>query len=320
MACKRLPRSLIYILCLISSGVFLNQASAQDSQFAEPETVGQDRNQQIRNLNTAGSPVFLANNSPDAEQVANTILFTFSAGNLVYGLDFTNNTRKTTIAPEKNVSRVAIAFGHEGWGVLHPLQKTKSNLSPVFFLYYSLDRSTQQRLLASGMPIEYRYIVDGVWMADPMNQANIRKINGALISVLDLRNAPPAPVISPEFLPLKRLSTSRLVNSSPEIATSAALAGSRQARTVILRWIGESGQDVYVAGTFNHFDPYQTPLAIEGNDPRHPSRSVYAVELRLLAGQYYYHFVINGKNCLDDLNLRHGYSTEGIAYSQLQVP
>lgn len=316
---------------MIGCGVF-SRVNAETPVGSDADSI--DRNQQIRDLSEASSPIFLSNGNPDSERVANTILFTFSENDLNPGPSFTNNTRKTVNTPEKNVSRVSIAFGHEGWSILHPLQKiysdkTVSNSrhskmaikrSPVFFIYYVLDRETQEHLLINGSPLEYRFIVDGIWMADPRNNSSVRKINGALVSTLDVHNAPPAPVISPEIIMPARPAISRLISTNPESANLTALASTRQARTVIVRWVGAPDQEVFVAGSFNQFDPYLTPMIASGTDPRHPSQTVYSAELRLLAGQYYYHFVINGRTYLDNLNNRHGYDAEGITYSQLQVP
>ena len=115
-------------------------------------------------------------------------------------------------------------------------------------------------------------------------------------------------------------SVTTLVRLRPEEATLTALASSRQARTVTLRYVGEPGQEVFVAGSFNQFDPWANPLESEGKDPRHPDKTIYAIELRLLAGQYQYHFVINGRPYPDELNPQHKFDAQGTRYSQILVP
>jgi hypothetical protein len=163
-------------------------------------------------------------------------------------------------------------------------------------------------------------VVDGVWTNDPLNPSSTRKLNGALVSVIELSRLAAPPLVSPEVEVPHSPSAATLVRQSPEQATLNALAGSRQARKVILRWSGEADQDVYVAGSFNQFDPYLSPLEAVGPDPGHPGQMVYQTELRLLAGQYQYHFVINGRPYLDTLNSRYGYDSQGTKYSQVLVP
>jgi hypothetical protein len=280
----------------------------------------------------------------------NTILFTFRESSLSAGAAFTDNTRQTTSSPTLNVKRVAIAFAHEGWRVLHPM--TKTNLppkvvkaavvdpkarpmweeapkpvgAPVFYIYWEMERDTQLELAHEGKNLEYRFVVDGIWMADPLNNQSVRKLNGALVSVIDLSRLAPPAIISPEIETPAPPSATTLVRQAPEQATLTALASSRQARKVTLRWVGEPNQEVYVAGSFNQFDPYLSPLEAIGNDPRHPERTVYQIELRLLAGQYLYYFVINGKPRLDILNPRHGFDAQGLknpenpSYSEVLVP
>ena len=285
----------------------------------------------------------------------NTILFTFRETSLASGAAFTNSTRQTTAESSLDVKRVSIAFAHEGWRTLHPL--TKTNLPheavvhtaggggghggegggatnpalmweepphpvgpPVFYIYYEIDRHVQEELIHLGKNLEYRFVVDGVWMADPLNTSNLRKVNGSLVSFVDLSRIAPPAVISPEIHVPPTPSAATLVRQRPEQATLTALASSRQARTVILRWVGAPGQEVFVAGTFNQFDPWLNPLEAAGSDPRNPGKTVYEVELRLLAGQYQYHFVINGQPYLDTLNSRRGFDAQGTKYSQVLVP
>lgn len=296
------------------SGAFA--LSAESPRAARAET-GLERNQEIRDLEKLLEEKKINPPLVRSNAVASSILFAFSANDWNAGPAFTNNTRKTTITPGKNVGRVAVAFAHEKWSVLHPMQKIGS----VFFLYFDLDRGTHQNLLANyGATLEYRFVVDGVWMADPLNPLRATRINGMEISQIDLHSALPPAVASPEIQAPRRATVSRLVNDDSARSTLAAIADQRQAATVTFNWVGDPGAEVYVAGSFNHYDPYQTPLAPGAADPRHPGKIVYSVSLRLLSGQYYYQFVINGENCLDPLNKRFALSPEGCDYSLLQIP
>lgn len=276
-------------------------------------------------------------------QVDNSILFTFREDNVPAGAAFIDSTRRTTSENPMNVQRVSIAFAHEGFRTLHPLSKTNLPAKaetksatpetqllwkepeapvgpPVFFLYWKLDGSLQKELAQEGKNLEYRLVVDGIWMADPANPLSLRKMNGSLVSYVDLSQVPPPPVVSPEIHVPHPPSAASLVRLNPAEAAKTATAGSRQARTVILRWVGDPGQEVFVAGSFNQFDPWLSPLRPEGNDPRHPDKTIYAIELRLLSGQYQYHFVINGRPYQDSLNAQYGYDAQGTRYSKILVP
>jgi hypothetical protein len=296
---------------------------------------------EIMRLKEASAPRILPTAGEAAAHNPNTILFTFRETAVHPGASFTDSTRQTFAETAMHVQRVSIAFAHEGFRVLHPMKKTnlppkpevatgketklvwkepeKPVGAPVFFLYWELEGELQHELMAHGRGLEYRLVVDGIWMADPMNPQNQRKLNGALVSFIDLSQAASPDVLSPEIITPHAPTAATLIRLQPDKATMSAAAGSNQARTVILRWVGEPGQEVFVAGSFNQFDPYLNPLEAEGPDPRHPDKTVYAVRLRLLAGQYQYHFVINGRPRLDPLNLQYGYDSQGTRYSKFLV-
>jgi hypothetical protein len=296
---------------------------------------------EIMRLKEASAPRILPTAGEAAAHNPNTILFTFRETAVHPGASFTDSTRQTSAETAMHVQRVSIAFAHEGFRVLHPMKKTnlppkaeapaaketklvwkepeKPVGAPVFFLYWELEGELQHELMAHGRGLEYRLVVDGIWMADPLNPLNQRKLNGALVSYVDLSRAMPPEVVSPEIKQPETPSAATLVRLQPDRAAMSAAAGSKQARTVLLRWVGEPNQEVFVAGSFNQFDPYLNQLEPEGPDPRHPDKTVYAVRLRLLAGQYQYHFVINGRPRLDPLNVQYGYDSQGTRYSKFLV-
>jgi hypothetical protein len=183
---------------------------------------------------------------------------------------------------------VALAFAHENYGKLHTFLKSSTG---VYYFVWNFDRETRLKLARDGKALEYRLIVDGVWMADPANPLANRKLNGALISYVDTSLAPALPLLSPEI-------------------------GDQHGpiRTVILRLRAKPQSEIYVAGTFNNFDPYLHGLQADPSDP-----SLFTIELRLLPGQYFYYFVVNGATVLDSLNPDRGYGTEGAAYSRLVI-
>jgi hypothetical protein len=262
------PRLCGLLLCLLTAGSLSAQhggGGAPASAAAFDSKVSQEQHLEIRDLKAAGAPVIRGN----------TVLFTFREDEVSAGPAFQDTIRQTSSQPGMHVRRVAIAFAHEGWRTLHLM--TKTNLPPkpvkeragdpkarpiweepakpvglpVFYLYWEMDRETQLELSHGGRNLEYRYVVDGVWTNDPLNPSSTRKLNGALVSVIELSRLAAPPLVSPEVEVPHSPSAATLVRQSPEQATLNALAGSRQARKVILRWSGEADQDVYVAGSFN---------------------------------------------------------------------
>ena len=330
----------LILLGLLPGWALFGQHNSASGSAKSKEGFNFERHLEIMDLTQAGPPHF----------VGNSILFTYREPVIngqeaaPVGAPFQDSTRQVSSTNPLNAKRVSIVFAHEGWRTLHPL--TKTNLPakpvkqappakdkapvwkepeepsgpPVYFLYWELDRELQEELIQQGKNLEYRLVIDGIWMADPQNSLSLRKLNGSLVSYIDLNQAPPPAVISPEIKIPTLASAATLVGMRPEQATLTAMASSRQARTVTLRWVGESGQEVYVAGSFNQFDPWLNPMTAESPDPRHPDKTVYSIELRLLAGQYQYHFVINGQPFLDALNNQHGFDAQGTKYSQVLVP
>jgi len=59
---------------------------------------------------------------------------------------------------------------------------------------------------------------------------------------------------------------------------------------------GEKGEEAFVAGDFNGWDPYATRMAYK------PRKGVYAVTLRLSKGAHEYKFVIDRTWCCDPEN------------------
>ena len=202
------------------------------------------RHLDIRNLTSASAPRFVSPVLPDFADGKVTVLFTFQDGFLAKGAAFRTAARgdqSYSAVPSRSVS---VAFGHEGWLTAHELQVVNNtdsagNKSPVFFLYYDISRETLSQLLRDQKQIEYRYIVDGVWMADPLNPMSAKKLNGAVVSYVNPNDATAPPTISPEVLSPLALDRNKLAMASPEQASLSTIANSRQPRTVFLRYVAD---------------------------------------------------------------------------------
>jgi len=199
------------------------------------------------------------------------------------------NGMPASIKANYHPRKVSLAFAFENYRVLHTFMRTPDN---VYFYVWDLDRDTRKKLETEcGSRLEYRLIVDGVWMADPLNSQSVYKANGSQVSWVDMRMAPPLEPLSPEYGPFQGM-----------------------VRTVTLRLQGNPGAEVFVGGTFNSFDPYLNMMEEKRGAP-----GMYETTLRLLPGQYFYYFVINGVTVLDSLNPDGGHGSDGKKYSRLDV-
>lgn len=130
--------------------------------------------------------------------------------------------------------------------------------------------------------IKYRIIVDGIWMADPLNPFFEKDSSGIKKSIYRF----------PE--------TERLV--SPVVKNDH----------LIFNYIGKSKENVALCGTFNSWDPFMYKL-------RETSPGKYSITLKLAPGKYYYQYVINGNYSWDKLNPKTVWNSENMRISVLDV-
>jgi hypothetical protein len=177
--------------------------------------------------------------------------------------------------------RVGVSFAHEGFGKIHWFKKLESpNASSkgagVLFLAYEYPRHLKE--------LEYRLIADGLWTVDPWNlPARMDGSSGIGYSVVALPAAP---------------------------RTATAIEGADGA----LRFYFETaaGESVYVAGSFNNWDPFMYELREES-----PGR--YSLVLPLPGGTHRYAFFHRGERVLDPFNPRKVYAKDGKTASEIVV-
>jgi len=303
--------------------ISMNSRNSDESDLYSLED-GQTRHKEIKSLRRAQAPRFIQTLLPDHRKQENIILFTFSDESLQRLPGFSSSLRGADDPRDLRSKSVGLAFAHENWSAIHPLSLTVNTFTDgssvrIFFLYYTLPREIQEQMDKSGKALEYRFIVDGIWMADPENPQVSKKSNGTPVSLISLDKAIKLPVLSPELVN-NDASASWQTSSSSQEMMNRALASQNKTKTVYLRYIGEANQEVYLQGTFNNFEPYFSKLSIKEPYWREQGKYVYEIRLRLLPGQYFYEFYIDGQTSLDTLNLQKGSSPEGKLYSILSVP
>jgi hypothetical protein len=173
---------------------------------------------------------------------------------------------------------VAAAFAHEGFATLHPYERNKQG---VFVLAYPIPLKRSEDL-------EYRIIVDGVWIADPANP--MRRADPETGLELSVARVP--------YLSDLHLGLYRLLDE--------------EGRTARFLFRGASGESVTVCGDFDNWDPFIHEMA-------ETSSGEYRLDLPLAPGKHYYTFVYRGQALADPLNPARAASRDGKAVSVLVV-
>jgi hypothetical protein len=171
---------------------------------------------------------------------------------------------------------VGAAFSHEDWRTVHSYQK---NLNGVFVLAVPLP-------YGEGLTTRYRLVVDGLWMADPVNSRRVRDpATGAALSYMELPGR------------------------SRTVLGIWDPAGEGSAN---FHFAGDPGQRVTVAGSFNAWDPFIHELL-------EVSPGIYELSLQIPPGEYHYVFIYRGQRVPDPLNRQLLYGADGRPVSGLSI-
>ncbi|WP_041396965.1 glycogen-binding domain-containing protein [Spirochaeta africana] len=171
---------------------------------------------------------------------------------------------------------VAAAFAHEDFRQMHVFAR---NQHGVFVLALPVPQNQDE--------LVYRLRVDSIWMADPANPESRQDPAGRHLSQLRL----PEP---PEQL-----------FGIPAVDAAGRLR---------LRYRGEPGQEVFVSGTFNNWDPFM-------HRARETSPGIYELELRVNPRQqHFYVFYVNGRRRTDPGNPEVAYGRNDRRVSAVAPP
>ena len=161
-----------------------------------------------------------------------------------------------TYKGSRNYRFVGAAFKHEDFKIIHPFFV---NSNGVYILTYPLEEGTSN--------LEYRLVVDGLWMTDPENRNINTDPDGIRLSsfMVPQKEGPP---------------------ESPRITDSQ----------ITFQYFGAVGQKVYIYGDFNTWDPYMYRMT------ENPGTGAYSRSLRLSPGTYRYRYIVDGTSLPDPLN------------------
>lgn len=182
-----------------------------------------------------------------------------------------------------------IAFEHEQYKTIWPFDriiKRDENGEPIKNLQGKPIESTLfyiAKIPPSTESIRYRMVVDGLWTTDPLNpNTEYDYINSMLVSSLKVK-------------PYEVFETKIDKNDS-----------------VLFTCSTEPGKKVFLAGTFNKWDPFM----YEMNEIKEGS---YELHLPLPPGTWYYAFFVGSEQIPDTINKDRVYTKEGRIASVITI-
>lgn len=178
---------------------------------------------------------------------------------------------------------VAAAFAHENFETKHLfLARRREGRPDLFYLAFPVEPGQET--------LEYRLIVDGVWMVDPHVRERRIDSRGVALGVVQLPKMP----LYREQSPVVHGDGTVTFRFSFDLRVSPVL------ETVDRRQVSITDFDsprISLMGAFNGWDPFMYPLR---PDPRR--EGFYEVTIPLPPGRHYYYFMIDGERVLDPFN------------------
>ncbi len=174
-----------------------------------------------------------------------------------------------------------IAFENENFQHIHSFQRLSRHVDTdeeISILFYIMP-------IPEGMrELRYRLVIDGLWATDPLNTDEVFDYtSGMSLSVLKI--------------PYRK-----------DYKTAVENNGNTK-----FVYLGDAGKKIYLAGTFNHWDPFMYVL-----EEVIPGR--YELYLPLPKGRWLYAYFVDGRQIPDTTNKNHVYTADGRTASTIEVP
>ena len=189
--------------------------------------------------------------------------------------------------------RVGISFAHEGYARVHWFQRLMLPRDAAEFtdargrIIKGAEQTVDSGIMFHLEPIpdkvknlDYRMIIDGLWLADPLNPVRVSGPSGLVESRIPLPEKPEEPA-APGFY---RFS-----------------------------YQAQPGEAITVGGSFNNWDPFMYEL-------RETRPGFYTLLLPLPPGSFQYVFFHRGEWVADPLNARMRYSRDNRVVSEGIMP
>lgn len=178
-------------------------------------------------------------------------------------------------AGDRRIHTVQAAFAHEDFSELHYFLKNENG---IHLLHTELPPEVRT--------LRYRLVVDGIWTVDPENPSVVTDRWGVSLSQFEV--------------PVDPFARQRL----PIVMDDG---------TVEFRIRAPGASRVAIAGSFNGWDPFMTPLF-------ETSSGVFSRTLRLPPGQHLYYFAVDGVRVADPENEEQRWHRDGQPVSVVELP
>jgi hypothetical protein len=196
--------------------------------------------------------------------------------------------------------RAGVAFAHENWAKIHRFRKLELPIDDVA-PFVEKSKTPRQFYHDSGIMftvydpppgtavLEYRLIADGLWITDPLNDESRFDISSGVKNSLVY--------LDPDSSPAQEAETAKTTGNDERIR---------------FHYNADSGSTVYLAGSFNNWDPFMYEM-------REESPGTYTLALGLPPGTYQYVFFDRGAFYPDLSNPERTYLLDGRIASVLNV-
>lgn len=176
---------------------------------------------------------------------------------------------------DRRIHTVQAAFAHEDFSELHNFARNENG---IHLLHIALPEDLGT--------LRYRLVVDGIWTVDPNNPSVVVDRWGVSLSTFDVPQDPFARMSAPTVL---------------------------DDGVVEFRIRAPGATRVTIAGSFNGWDPFMTPL-------EESASGVFSRRLRLPPGEHLYYFAVDGARVADPQNEEQRWHRDGQPVSVVELP
>ncbi|MBN2322988.1 MAG: hypothetical protein JXQ30_04580 [Spirochaetes bacterium] len=160
---------------------------------------------------------------------------------------------------------------------------TKNRHGVFVFLY---EETGKKGIVLTGGRYRYRFLVDGIWINDPLNNCIQYDAGGTALSCFDV----PASIVIADKNPLHV-----------------------HGNSYVFYYRNDTAQEVYLVGDFNNWNPYSLPM-------KRNESGLWESEVDILPGSYAYAFIVDGIQKKDPLGTHIVYDRFDREYSKLTLP
>jgi 1,4-alpha-glucan branching enzyme len=187
-----------------------------------------------------------------------------------------------TFKPGRVMPRYVMVSGSfDNWQTAHMMVKNEHGI--FSYLYHA---EGTRGVILDARTYQYRYLVDGVWITDPVNPRTEYDRYGTPLSTFSVGR----PIIKRQKNPVHVKGT-----------------------VYVFYFDDPYARQVLLVGDFNNWNPYSHPL-------KKNRAGLWEIEIDLPPGEYSYRFIVDGKHTVDPLGLNIRYDRFDRELTHLLIP